>query len=222
MRILLLDDDKCLCQTLERALSEAGHVVEYACDGASGEYFAANSEFDLLILDIGLPDKNGIEVCRKLRADGIVTPVLMLTARDSLDSKVKGLDAGADDYLCKPFACDELFARIRALQRRPPLRVLPVVETAGISFDNVSHRVCGGKTEIKLTAAEYKILEYFITNPGVLITRSMLEEHLWGAESTSVSNTIDSLIKKLRQKLGWDAKSGPIKTLRGAGYRLDR
>lgn len=222
MRILLVDDDKALCQTLRRALGEFGHVVEYACDGISGEYFARNGEFDLMILDIGLSDKNGIEVCRMVRAEGAALPILMLTARDTLESKVKSLDAGADDYLCKPFAYSELFARIRALQRRASRVIASVVEIGGIFFNNLSHEVKNGNNEIKLTAAEFQMLEYFITMPNVLITRSMMEEHLWGAESTSASNSIDSLIKKLRQKLGWDARTGPIKTLRGAGYRLDR
>ena len=220
MKILLIDDDKALCRTLGQALEEAGHLAECAFNGASGEHFAKYSDFDLIILDLILPDKNGVEVCRTLRAEGVAAPILMLTAKTATEIKVHGLDSGADDYLCKPFDYDELFARVRALQRRPTKIRPPVIEISGTSINIAAHEVRCGFAEIKLTAAEYRMLEYFVTNPNALITRTMLEEHLWDAEKPSESNAIDTLVKKLRQKLGWNPKTGPIKTLRGEGYKL--
>jgi DNA-binding response OmpR family regulator len=222
MKILLIEDDEQLCRTLTRALSEEGHLAEYALDGATGESLASDTSFELVILDLTLPDKSGFDVCRTLRRQGLGLPILMLTAQNSTEMKVKGLDSGADDYLCKPFDYDELFARIRSLQRRQSELKTTDIEIFGISLDTVAHEVKSRGAVINLTATEYKILEYFVTNSNRLITREMIAQHLWPADRSPVSNVVDTLIKKLRSKLGWDSRVGPLRTIRGAGYRLTK
>lgn len=220
MKILLIDDDVALCQTLGRALTEMGHLVECAGNGASGEHFARYSQFGLIILDLVLPDKDGVDVCHALRAGGVNTPILMLTGRGSQKEKVHGLDSGADDYLAKPFDYDELFARIRALQRRQSQNRSPVINISGVTVDTVSHEARRGGTPVELTVTEYRILEYLITNSDTLISQTMIMEHLWKEEKSPESNSIYVLIQRLRSKLGWDPHTGPIQTVRGCGYRL--
>ncbi|AKG53252.1 two-component response regulator [Dehalogenimonas sp. WBC-2] len=222
MKILVIEDDQQLCQDMRQALTENGHVTECVFNGADGEHAARYSDFDLVILDLMLPDKSGIEVCRSLRAVGVNTPILMLTSRRGLEDKVEGLNSGADDYLCKPFEYKELFARIQALHRRQLGNRSPVITISGITVDTVAHEIKRGNIAVKLTAAEYRILELFITNPNTLLTRSTIEDHIWGAEHDCNSNVVDSHITKLRQKLGWDSQTGPIQTVRGCGYRLNR
>jgi len=220
MKILLVEDDKGLCDTLKRGLGEAGYVVESVHDGETGAYYAQNAEYDLIILDIMLPDRSGIEVCQALRAGSISTPILMLTARNTLKDKVKGLDAGADDYLCKPFEFEELEARLRALQRRQLPHRSPVIEIFGISLNTITHEVTANNKRVALTPTEYRILEYLMMNPDRVITREMIEEHIWEFDKDHESNTIDVFIKKLRHKLGCDSRTGPIRTIYGEGYRL--
>lgn len=220
MRILLIEDDQVLCDTLKRGLGEIGYVVESAHDGETGIYYARNAEYDLIILDIMLPDKSGIEVCQVLRASAISTPILMLTAKNTLKDKVKGLNAGADDYLCKPFEFDELEARLRSLQRRLGPQRSPVIENLGISLNTVTHEVKADGKPVALTATEYRILEYFMMNPNQVITREMIEGHIWAIENTHQSNAIDVFIRKLRRKLGCNARTGPIRTIYGEGYKL--
>jgi len=220
MKILLIEDDQGLCDTLKRGLFETGHVVESTHDGETGIYYVKNAEYDLIILDIMLPDVSGIEVCQALRANSISTPILMLTAKKTLRDKVDGLNAGADDYLCKPFDFEELEARIRALQRRQSSHKSPVIEMSGILLNTLTHEVIYNGNNITLTTTEYRILEYFLMNPNQIITRAMIENYIWDIEDNHESNAIDTFIKKLRHKLGCGIQTGPIQTIYGEGYRL--
>jgi len=220
MRILLVEDDPGLCNTLERGLGESGNVVDVTHDGEAGMFYAHNAEYDTIILDVMLPGISGVEVCRTLRADGISTPILMLTAKNTLGDKVKGLDAGADDYLVKPFDFEELEARLRALQRRKEPYRPPVIEASGILLDTAAHEVIVNGKTVELTTTEYRILEYMMMNPNRVLTRDMVEEHIWKIEKTHQSNAVDVFIGKLRHKLGYKARSGPIQTIHGKGYRL--
>ena len=220
MRILIIEDDKKLCFTLERGLAEVGHVVDIVNDGRTGIDFAGAAEYDLIILDIMLPDINGIEVCCNLRRDKISAPVLMLTAKRSIEDRVEGLNAGADDYLCKPFAFDELEARIRAVHRRETTQKSPVIEAAGIMLDTVNRTVTANGKKVELTSTEYRMLEYFMSHPNRLLTREMIENHIWDIEKSSEYNVLNVFISKLRHKLGYDMKNCPIKNVYGEGYRF--
>jgi len=220
MKILLVEDDKGLCDTLKRGLGEAGHVVESAYGGETGAHYAQDAGYDVIILDVMLPDMSGVEVCKELRASAISTPVLMLTAKKTLNDKVKGLDAGADDYLCKPFEFEELEARLRALQRRQVLNRSAVLKTSGISLNTITHEVTANDKRVTLTPTEYRILEYLMMNPNRIITRAMIEEHIWEINKDHESNIVDVFIERLRHKLGCDSRTGPIKTIYGEGYQL--
>ncbi|MDV2988927.1 MAG: response regulator transcription factor [Dehalogenimonas sp.] len=220
MRILVIDDDEELCCDIKQVLGENGHVAECVHDGASGVHFAGVADFDLVILDLSLPDKDGLEVCRTLRRQGLNIPVLMLTGRKEIDDRVTGLNSGADDYLGKPFEYKELLARIQALNRRLTGNRSPEIAVGDVSVDTTCHQVNLNGREIALTATEYRILEYFITNPNKLITRLEMEDRIRGTDCNYESNVIDSHIAKLRLKLAWDARTGPLQTVRGEGYRL--
>ncbi|MDV2989559.1 MAG: response regulator transcription factor [Dehalogenimonas sp.] len=221
MRILLVEDNLKLARLIQRGLNDGGHIVELADEGESGLLYAETSNFDLLILDVMLPGEiSGTDVCRILRKQGMTTPIFMLTAKTHIGHRIEGLDAGADDYLCKPFSITELKARIRSLQRRQANGGQTVVEISGVTVDTVTHEVTADGNLVALTAMEYRALDYFITHPGRVLTRIMIEEHVWGGETDHVSNTMDSLIKRLRRRLGWNAGTGPIQTIRGEGYRL--
>jgi DNA-binding response OmpR family regulator len=223
MKILLIDDDEQLCATCSRALSEAGHVVECVYTGEDGETFAGNTPFDLIILDIMLPDKDGFSICRYLRRTGVTTPILMLTARGSAQEKAQGLNTGADDYLAKPFEYNELFARINALSRRPRQLAPQVIELDEIAIDMTAHRVSLNGETIELTANEFKVLELFANNANVIIERVRIEEYISTTHDKDFrSNVVDVIIKRLREKLGWNPQTGPIQTVRGCGYRLNR
>lgn len=222
MHILLIEDDKNLCRSLSRGLGESGYLVESTYDGVTGEDYALVSDFDLIILDVMLPDKSGIEICCSLRAREISTPVLMLTARTTVEDKIKGLDAGADDYLCKPFSFEELLARVRALlRRRIPLKP-QIISLANITLNTASHDVKVDGKKVNLTVTEYRILEYLAINPNILITRTMIEDNIWGLDNNHDSNVVDAFIKRLRDKMRLDSKTGFIQTVRGEGYKLVR
>lgn len=220
MKILVVEDDARLNRNLCRGLREEGLVVNPAFDGEAGEELALLERYDVLILDIMLPLKDGIAVCRSLRAKGVETPILMLTARDSIEDRVGGLDAGADDYLVKPFAMPELLARLRALNRRSvPLQ--PERLTAGnVTMDTGTHEVRVNGEPVDMTAKEYLILEYLLRHPGMVVSRAMIEEHVWDYEFSSASNLVDVYIGRLRAKLGNNGNERLIETIRGAGYRL--
>jgi heavy metal response regulator len=220
MRILVIEDERRLCGIIKRGLLEEGYAVDTAYDGEVGEYLAENTSYDLIILDIMLPKKDGIEVCQELRLKRVNAPVLMLTAKDTVEDRVKGLDSGADDYLVKPFAFNELLARIRALLRRTGSSKSPKLQVGDLTLDTLTREVWHGQRIIELTSKEYTILEYFMRHPNVVITRTMIEEHAWDYEFDSVSNIIDVYIRRIRSKIDERGQDSLIQTVRGAGYRM--
>jgi len=221
MRVLVVEDDRRLSSIIKRGLVEEGYAVDAVYDGEDGEYFAETTPYDIIVLDIMLPKKDGFQVCRDLRQKKVNTPILMLTARDAVEDRVSGLDAGADDYLVKPFSFNELFARIRALLRRESLAKTPKLQVGELTMDTLSREVWYKDNTVELTNKEYIILEYFMRHPNMVISRTMLENHAWDYEFDSISNLIDVYIRKLRRKIGGDNDGdSPIQTVRGAGYRL--
>jgi DNA-binding response OmpR family regulator len=220
MRILVVDDDRRFCAVVKRGLLEETYAVDVAYDGEEGEYLAEVNPYDLIILDIMMPVKDGIEVCQELRARKVNTPILMLTAKDTVEDRVKGLDTGADDYLVKPFAFSELLARVRALLRREGMSKSPELRVGDIILNTLTRQVWRGRRPIELTTKEYVILEYFMRHPNVVVTRTMIEEHAWDYEFDSLSNLVDVYIRRLRRKLDEEKEGSLIQTVRGAGYRL--
>jgi DNA-binding response OmpR family regulator len=222
MRILIVDDDVRLSSVIKRGLVEEGCAVDLAHDGEEGQYLGEIHPYDLIILDVMMPKLDGLSVCRNLRARANPAPILMLTAKDAVPDRVTGLDCGADDYLIKPFAFDELLARVRALTRRQaPTRSTSLV-LGDLVLDTVSRRLLRGEEEIDLTAKEYAVLEYFLRNPEAVITRGMIEEHAWNNDFESISNLVDVYVRRLRVKIDRDGEESLIETVRGAGYRLRR
>jgi len=220
MRILVVDDDRRLCGIIKRGLMEEAYAVDVAYDGEEGEYMAEVDPYDLIILDIMMPRKDGIQVCRELRTKKINTPILMLTAKDAIEDRVQGLDAGADDYMVKPFAFNELLARVRALLRREGMFKSPELSSGELILNTLTRQVQRGQDIIDLTTKEYAILEYFMRHPNMVITRTMLEEHVWSYDFDSMSNLIDVYIRRLRSKIDGERNDSLIQTVRGAGYRL--
>jgi DNA-binding response OmpR family regulator len=220
MRILVVDDDRRLCAVVKRGLLEEAYAVDVAYDGEEGEYLAEVNPYDLIILDIMMPIKDGIEVCQELRAEDVNTPILMLTAKDTVEDRVKGLDTGADDYLVKPFAFSELLARVRALMRREGMPKSPELQVGDLTLNTLTRQVRRGERPIELTTKEYIILEYFMRHPNVVVTRTMIEEHAWDYDFDSLSNLVDVYIRRLRRELDEKGEDSLIQTVRGAGYRL--
>jgi two-component system, OmpR family, response regulator len=220
MRLLVIEDDLKLSALLVRGLRQGSHVVDVEHNGESGQEAARGSIFDAIILDIMLPGKSGLSICHELRAEGNVTPILMLTARDAPQDVAAGLDAGADDYLRKPFALTELEARLRTLARRatrPPRRTLRVGD---VTLDTTSKHVERNGRTIAFTARELAYLEYFRKNAGIVLTRTMLENALWDRDSELSSNAVEVYVRRLRAKLEMDGMSRLITTLHGVGYRF--
>jgi DNA-binding response OmpR family regulator len=222
MRILLVEDNRRLSDSLKRSLMDDNYAVDTAYDGQEGEELAELTPYDVIILDVMLPHKDGIEVCRALRNHRIKTPILMLTARDALEDRVLGLDSGADDYLVKPFEGEELRARLRALLRREAEDKSGLIAIADLVLDPATHFVQRGGQRIELTAREYALLEYLMRNPNRLITRQMAETHLWSYNATVLSNVVDVYIRRLRSKIDDPYEVKLIETIRGSGYRLRR
>ena len=220
MRILVVEDSRRLAGIIRRGLQEEAYTVDNAYDGEEAQYMAETTPFDLIILDIMLPKKDGVTVCRELRAKNVSTPILMLTAKDTTEDKVVGLDSGADDYLVKPFAFTELLARVRALMRREALPKTPKLQVGDLAMDVQTREVWRGQRKIDLTAKEYAILEYFMRRPNVVVTRTMLGENVWDYEFDGISNIIDVYVRRIRRKIDEDGQGSLIQTLRGAGYRL--
>lgn len=220
MRILVVDDDRRLCSVVRRGLTEEAYAVDVAYDGEEGEYLAEVNPYDLIILDILMPKKDGIEVCEELRDKRINTPILMLTAKDAVEDRVRGLDAGADDYMVKPFSFNELLARVRALLRREAMTKSPEIKLGDLVLNTLTREVRRGTRPIELTTKEYVILEYFMRHPNVVVTRTMLEDHAWDYDFDSMSNLVDVYIRRLRRKIDDDEKESLLQTVRGAGYRL--
>ena len=221
MRVLVVEDEQKISAYLKRGLEEHGFAVDTAFTGREALEWAEAVNFDLIILDRMLPELDGLAVCRELRQRGQQNPILMLTARDAIDDRVAGLDAGADDYLVKPFALKELLARLRALTRRAadaPRSTL--LQFADLTMDSTTRRVKRGETPIELTAKEYAVLECLIREPEHVLTRTQIAEHVWNYDVFNQSNVVDVYIRNLRRKIddGFDVKL--IQTVRGAGYRL--
>jgi len=220
MRVLLVEDDKKAARVLHRGLVEEGFVVDVAHSGEEGDEMASVNRYDVVVLDWLLPGKQGIVVCRELRARGISTPILMLTARDGLEDRVTGLNTGADDYLTKPFAFSELLARIRALLRRSDLTRPVVLTVEDLALDPLSHRVMRGESEISLTPKEYAILEVLMRHAGEVVTRTQLGEKVWETEHDALTNLVDVHVSHLRKKIDRATDPPLIHTVRGRGYRL--
>jgi len=221
MRVLLVEDEQRLVRLLKRVLEEERYVVDTAFDGEEGLEKAGLGTYDLIILDVMLPHRNGVQVCRWLRAHKIATPVLMLTARDQLEDKVAGLDAGADDYLTKPFAFEELLARLRALARRPPATPQePLLQVADLIMDLNRHEVERAGRPILLTMREFTLLEYLMRHPGQALSRAQITNHVWPYDNDAVSNIVDIYIHYLREKVDQDFEPKLIQTIRGIGYSI--
>lgn len=220
MRILVVEDEKHLADTIKRGLIEESYSVDIAYDGKEGQYMAEIAPYDLVILDIMLPKKDGISVCRELRLKKINTPILILTAKDRIEDKVEGLDSGADDYLVKPFAFSELLARVRALFRREAFTKSPRLQVGNLVVDTLTREVWRKEKKVELTTKEYALLEYFMYHPNMVITRTMLMEKVWDYDFEGMSNIIDVYIRRLRLRLDEEGKESIIETVRGAGYRL--
>ena len=220
MRILVVEDEQKLAAVLRRGLEEHGYAVDCAHDGEEGLALIEIQPYDLVVLDILLPKLDGLAVCRQLRAERRDVPVLMLTARGTLDDRVAGLDSGADDYLVKPFAFRELVARVRALLRRENRSKDPVLRAGDLELNTVTREVRRAGRVIELTTKEYSILEYLMINPNRVLTRSHIAEHVWNYDFVGISNVVDVYIGYLRRKLGDDHEPRLLRTVRGSGYQL--
>ncbi|MDH5562128.1 MAG: response regulator transcription factor [Nitrospirota bacterium] len=220
MRILIVEDDPSVSGFILKGLREERYAVDLAIDGEAGFSMASLTPYDLIVLDIMLPKMNGFEVCRNLRATKNMTPILLLTARETVEDRVLGLDTGADDYLTKPFAFAELLARIRALLRRGQPSTPMQLTIADLELDPVTHKVWRGGKEVVLTNKEYALLEYLLRNAGRVLTRTAITEHVWDIHYDSVTNIVDVHIKALRNKMDRDMAPQLIHTVRGVGYVL--
>ena len=218
MRILVVEDHEKVAQFIVKGLREEHFAVDHAATGTEGLSMARVGEYDAIVLDVMLPAKNGFEVVAELRAKGITTPVLMLTAKANVEDRVQGLDAGADDYLVKPFAFAEFLARIRALIRRRERDVPTPLKVADLSLDVVSHEVTRGGQRIELTSREYSVLEFLLRNRGRVVTRTTMIEHVWDMHFDSDTNLVDVYIRHLRAKLDDPFPLKLIHTVRGVGY----
>ena len=221
MRILLVEDDADLAQFIRKGLKEEHYVVDVAADGEAGLALALDNSYDLMILDIMLPKLDGLTLCRRVRNKGISTPVLLLTARNNLETKVSGFDTGADQFMPKPFAFAELLARIRALLRRGSSQQIAHLQAADIRLDPASHRVWRAGQEISLTNKEYALLEFLLRNKNRVLTRTAIIEHVWDISYDPMTNIVDAHIRALRAKIDRDFSPPLIATVRGAGYMLE-
>jgi two-component system, OmpR family, response regulator len=220
MRVLVVEDEKKLANLLARGLREEGYAADLADRGEEALWMAQAVPYDAIVLDVMLPGLDGFAVCRRLRQEGVWSPVLMLTARDAVDDRVSGLDAGADDYLTKPFSFEELLARLRSLTRRAPVERPPVLAVGGLRLDPAAHRAWRGETELDLSAKEFALLELFMRRPGAVLTRGRLLEGAWDIAFESRSNVVDVYIRYLREKIDRPFGCDSIETVRGVGYRL--
>jgi DNA-binding response OmpR family regulator len=220
VRILVIEDEPTIANFIRQGLNEAGYAVDVAWDGMEGGNYARVAEYDVLVLDIMLPRLNGLELLRQLRNEGNKTPALMLTARDTVDNRVEGLDAGADDYLVKPFAFPELLARVRALLRRPPLQSGTVLQIGDLRMDCAKHLVERNGRFIELSPREYAVLEYLMRHPGQVLSRTQIGEHVWNFDFYNESNVVDVYVGYLRRKIDKGNSHSLIHTVRGVGYRI--
>jgi two-component system OmpR family response regulator len=220
MRILIVEDEVKLASLIRRGLREEGLLADVAIKGEDALWMAGSSEYDVIVLDVMLPGIDGLETCKRLRADGVRTPILMLTARGEIGDRIEGLNVGADDYLTKPFAFGELIARLHALARRGEIERLPVLEVDDLRLDPVTHRVWRGEQEIVLSAKEFLLLATLMRHPGRAMSRQQLLDHAWDSEYEAHSNVVDVYIGYLRDKVDRPYEQHSIETVRGVGYRL--
>ncbi len=219
MRILVIEDEKKVAAFVKRGLEQESYAVDIVYDGIEGQHYAEVNEYDAIILDIMLPGKSGMEVLRDIKAAGVTAPVMLLTARDTVEDRVKGLDLGADDYLTKPFAFEELLARLRVLLRRGAYGS-PMLQFGDLSLDPATRKAKRGDTEVELTVKEYALLEYLLRNPDRVLTRTLIAEHVWDQSFDNETNVVDVYINHLRAKVDKDASKRLIHTVRGVGYVL--
>lgn len=220
MRILVVEDEKKIADFVKRGLKEEGYAVDAAYDGEEGLFLAKTNDYDLILLDLMLPKIDGLTICKKLKDLKVKAPIIMLTAKNTVKDKVLGLDSGADDYLTKPFAFEELLARIRAMLRKTDALSPTKLKVADLELDLVTHKVTRGSKDIDLTAKEYSLLEYLMRNQGTIVTRTMISEHVWDIDFDTFTNVIDVYINYLRNKIDSGFKSKLIHTVRSRGYIL--
>jgi len=220
MRVLLVEDEPPIADFIARGLTENGYSVDVAHDGEEAAQWPSVADFDIIILDVMLPVRDGIDVCRSLRRRGVRTPVLMLTARDAVEDRVLGLDSGADDYLVKPFAFVELLARLRALSRREPALVGNELRVGDLVMDTATRMVSRAGVTLDLTAKEFALLEYLMRHPDQVLTRTVIAEHVWNYDFDNATNVIDVHVKNLRKKVDDPFQVKLLQTVRGAGYRI--
>lgn len=221
MRILVVEDEKKVAAFIKRGLEQESYAVDLASDGEDGCYFALMNSYDAIILDIMLPKKSGLEALKEIKEAGVKSPVLLLTARDTVDDRVKGLNLGADDYLTKPFAFEELLARVRVLLRRGGSSP-QALKFADLSLDPATRKARRGGVEVELTVKEYALLEYLLRNPDRVLTRTLIAEHVWDQSFESETNVVDVYINHLRSKIDKDFSVKLIHTIRGVGYVLKK
>ena len=220
MKILLVEDDEQLATHVRKALERESFAVDTSATAEDGLFRATEFEYDGMVLDVNLPDGNGFDVCKKLRTMHITTPILMLTARDTLSDKILGLDLGADEYVTKPIDSRELLARVRSLIRRNSKEPLPILSIADLTIDPKTRRVCRSTMTIDLPSKEYAVLEFLARHSDEVVTRSMIMEHVWGSDFETFSNVIDVYIRNLRKKIDTEGQKKLIHTIRGGGYVL--
>lgn len=220
MRILLVEDEERIAAFIRKGLKEALYTVDSASEGGEALEYAAAGGYDVIVLDVRLPGMDGFAVCRALRQRGDKTPVLMLTARDTVDDRVAGLDSGADDYLVKPFAFRELLARLRALTRRPPALQATTLRLANLELDLLTHQAYRDGAVIELSAREYRLLEFLMRHPRQVLTRTQIAEQVWGFDFDAQSNVVDVYISFLRRKVDEPFEPKLIQTVRGSGYKI--
>jgi len=220
MKILIIEDEKKVVSFIKNGLKSEGFTVETAFDGEEGLFKAKEENYDLIILDIMLPKIDGVSLCKELRKSGKNLPIIMLTARDAVEDRIAGLNAGADDYLTKPFSFAELLARIHALSRRTPTLSSQAMQLADLMLDPAAYSVTRGKKRIELSPTEFKLLKYLLENPGRILSKTMLLEMVWGYDFSPESNIVDVYIKYLRDKVDKGFKKKLIQTVRGVGYKI--
>jgi heavy metal response regulator len=220
MRMLVVEDEKKIAEFVRRGLKEEGYAVDVVYDGTQAYFLATTEDYDLIILDLMIPGMDGISLCQRLRDDKIATPILILTVKDSVKDKVLGLDSGANDYLTKPFAFEELLARCRALMRKYEVSAPGKLLVSDLELDLLSHEVRRGGGAVSLTAKEFALLEFLMRNEGKVVTRTMISEHVWDIHFDPMTNVIDVYINRLREKIDRGFKKPLIQTIRGRGYVL--
>ncbi|HEY4520737.1 MAG TPA: two-component system response regulator RppA [Candidatus Paceibacterota bacterium] len=224
MRVLIVEDEEKLAQSLKKGLEKEGYAVDYVLDGEAGQrrLEVSAKDYDVVVLDLMMPKKDGFEVCRNVREQNIIIPILVLTARDATDDKVMALDAGADDYLVKPFSLEELSARLRALLRRPEQVIPQEIRIKDLALNTSTRKVYRNGVEVPLTLKEFSLLEYLMRHPDQVMTREQILDHLWDFAFDSFSNVVDVHMKNLRKKVDTEFNDKLLETIRGVGYRIKR